>query len=147
MLIAAFEQADRHEKLPQMRDGTRRDHVVEAFVGELDPSGGQIVQELSDPVVVKPDDDGVRSRRFEQPGPQRSQVDGAGCSVLVVCEVKARTSNSLGNPFEAVTHSKQHRLRCLATAYLSEQDTYYDHIRFDVVGVSGRALRVVENAF
>jgi putative endonuclease len=76
-----------------------------------------------------------------------AQVDGAGCSVLVVCEVKARTSNSLGNPFEAVTHAKQHRLRCLATAYLSEQDTYYDHIRFDVAGVSGRALRVVENAF
>ena len=73
--------------------------------------------------------------------------DGAGCSVLVVCEVKTRTSNSLGNPFEAVTHAKQHRLRSLATAYLSDLDTYYDHIRFDVVGVTGRSLRVLEGAF
>ena len=46
-----------------------------------------------------------------------------------------------------MTHAKQHRLRCLATAYLSDQDAYYDHIRFDVVGVTGRALHVVEDAF
>jgi putative endonuclease len=74
-------------------------------------------------------------------------VDGAGCRVLVVCEVKARTSNSRGHPLEAVTPAKQRRLRRLATAYLREQDQFYDHIRFDVVGVTGRALHVVEGAF
>jgi Holliday junction resolvase-like predicted endonuclease len=48
---------------------------------------------------------------------------------------------------EAVTPAKQQRLRRLATAYLQSQDVYYDHIRFDVVAVTGQALHVVESAF
>jgi Holliday junction resolvase-like predicted endonuclease len=48
---------------------------------------------------------------------------------------------------EAVTPAKQQRLRRLATAYLRSQDTYYDHIRFDVVAVTDQALHVVESAF
>lgn len=74
-------------------------------------------------------------------------VDEAGCTVLVVCEVKARTSNSLGHPLEAVTPVKQRRLRRLASAYLRSQDVWYDHVRFDVAGVTSRALHVVESAF
>jgi putative endonuclease len=66
---------------------------------------------------------------------------------LIICEVKARTSNTRGDPLEAVTRAKQQRLRRLATAYLQSQDVYYDHIRFDVVGVTGQALHVVESAF
>jgi Holliday junction resolvase-like predicted endonuclease len=38
-------------------------------------------------------------------------------------------------------------LRRLASAYLRSQDVQYDHVRFDVVGVTGRALNVVESAF
>ncbi len=74
-------------------------------------------------------------------------VDATGCTVLVICEVKARTSNSHGNPLEAVTRVKQQRLRRLATAYLRSQSRHYDHVRFDVVAVTGRALDVVESAF
>jgi putative endonuclease len=74
-------------------------------------------------------------------------VDGAGCTVLVVCEVKARSSNSHGHPLEAVTPLKQHRLRRLAGAYLRSQGVQFDHVRFDVVGVTGQALHVVEGAF
>jgi putative endonuclease len=76
-----------------------------------------------------------------------SQVNPPGCVTLIVCEVKARTSNTRGHPLEAVTPAKQQRLRRLATAYLRSQDVYYDHIRFDVVGVTGQALHVVESAF
>jgi putative endonuclease len=76
-----------------------------------------------------------------------TQLNPAGCTTLVICEVKARTSNTLGHPLEAVTPAKQQRLRRLATSFLRSQDTYYDHIRFDVVGVTGRALHVVEGAF
>ena len=75
------------------------------------------------------------------------QVEPPGCSTLIVCEVKARTSNSRGHPLEAVTAAKQQRLRRLAAAYLHSQDVYYDHIRFDVVAVTGQALHVVESAF
>jgi putative endonuclease len=76
-----------------------------------------------------------------------TQSNPAGCTTLIVSEVKARTSNSRGHPLEAVTPAKQRRLRRLATAYLQSQDVYYDHIRFDVVAVTGQLLHVVESAF
>lgn len=71
---------------------------------------------------------------------------GAGAT-LVVCEVKARTSGSFGHPVEAVTAAKQARLRRLAAAFLRSQTVRYDHVRFDVVALTGRELQVVEGAF
>jgi putative endonuclease len=76
-----------------------------------------------------------------------TQVNPPGCVTLIICEVKARTSNTRGHPLEAVTPAKQKRLRRLATAYLQSQNVYYDHLRFDVVAVTGQALHVVESAF
>jgi putative endonuclease len=76
-----------------------------------------------------------------------SRRNPAGCSTLVVCEVKARTSNSHGHPLEAVTPSKQARLRRLAVAYLHSQTTPYDHIRFDVAAATRHALHIYESAF
>jgi putative endonuclease len=70
-----------------------------------------------------------------------------GCRTLVVCEVKARSSDSHGTPLEAVTPGKQRRLRGLALAYLRGQSVYYDHIRFDVAAVTGCSLQVFEGAF
>ena len=40
--------------------------------------------------------------------------------VLVICEVKTRTTEQFGAPFEAVTPAKRRRLRQLATLYLLE---------------------------
>ncbi len=76
-----------------------------------------------------------------------SRSNPPGCLTLVVCEVKARTSNSRGHPLEAVTPAKQRRLRRLTTAYLQSQNVFYDHIRFDVAAVTGQYLHVVESAF
>ena len=73
--------------------------------------------------------------------------DTARCTTLVVCEVKARTSDSFGHPLEAVTPTKQRRLRRLAAAYLGSQGRHYDHIRFDVAGVTRQGLHVMEGAF
>jgi putative endonuclease len=67
--------------------------------------------------------------------------------VLVICEVKARRSDAHGQPFEAVTLAKQHRLRRLAVAYLRSRGDYLDEIRFDVVSVLGPTLEVIEGAF
>ncbi|HEY3843763.1 MAG TPA: YraN family protein [Acidimicrobiales bacterium] len=67
--------------------------------------------------------------------------------VLVVCEVKARRTDRLGAPLEAVTRGKQHRLRRLAAAYLQTAPGGYDEIRFDVASILGSALTVVEGAF
>ncbi len=67
--------------------------------------------------------------------------------ILVVCEVKARRTDRLGAPLEAVTRGKQHRLRRLAAAYLQASPDGYDEIRFDVASILGSALTVVEGAF
>ncbi len=74
-------------------------------------------------------------------------TDPTGRSTLVVCEVKTRSTDRRGHPFEAVTPAKQRRLRRLAAAYLRSQCCRFDVVRFDVVAVSGRRLDVVEDAF
>jgi putative endonuclease len=66
---------------------------------------------------------------------------------LVICEVKARSRTATGHPLEAVTRTKQVRLRRLAAAYLVGQTAYWEEIRFDVATVLGRRLHVVEGAF
>jgi putative endonuclease len=68
-------------------------------------------------------------------------------TTLVVCEVKTRTGPGHGHPLEAVTVSKQRRLRRLAAAYLEQQGRRWAAIRFDVVAVLDGTIEVVEGAF
>jgi putative endonuclease len=68
-------------------------------------------------------------------------------AVLVVCEVKARRTAAHGEPFEAVTRTKQLRLRRLVVAYLRTYGGRYDEIRFDVASLLGPDLLVIEGAF
>jgi len=58
--------------------------------------------------------------------------DGA---VLVVCEVKTRSSQAFGSPLEGVTERKAARLRRLAARWLAEHRLRPDHVRIDLVGV------------
>ena len=67
--------------------------------------------------------------------------------VLVICEVKTRTSERFGSPFEAVTPAKRSRLRRLATLYLLEAAQRTPTVRFDVAAVTGGRVEVIENAF
>lgn len=72
--------------------------------------------------------------------------------LLVICEVKARTSRRFGEPYEAVTEDKQRRLRRLAAYYLVSESDHarhrsYGEIRFDVASVLGSAISVIEGAF
>jgi putative endonuclease len=55
--------------------------------------------------------------------------------VLVVCEVKTRSSRRFGDPLEAVTPAKASRLRRLAARWVSTHDVWPREIRIDVVGV------------
>jgi putative endonuclease len=55
--------------------------------------------------------------------------------VLVVCEVKTRSSTVYGSPIEAVTEKKAARLRRLAARWLEEHDLRPDDVRIDLVGV------------
>ena len=73
----------------------------------------------------------------------------AGPGVVVFCEVKARSSNAFGEPFEAVTFAKQRRIRRLAAAWLAEHPTTAKghDVRFDVASVRNGKIEVLEAAF
>lgn len=60
---------------------------------------------------------------------------------LVFCEVKTRRGVGFGSPAEAVTPSKQRRLRTLAHRWLAAHDEHAPELRFDVVGVLVRSSR------
>ena len=55
--------------------------------------------------------------------------------VLVVCEVKTRTSMRYGGPLEAVSRAKRARLRRLAVQWLNAHGIRFDEVRIDVVGL------------
>ena len=73
--------------------------------------------------------------------------------LLVICEVKTRSSASFGPGWEAVTARKRAKLRCLAEAFLAAQPRWrLARVRFDVASVStgsrGRSdVEVFEDAF
>lgn len=55
--------------------------------------------------------------------------------VLVICEVKTRSSIAFGTPLEAVTSKKASRLRRLAARWLNAHAIRPDDVRIDLVGV------------
>jgi len=55
--------------------------------------------------------------------------------VLVICEVKTRSSISHGSPIEGVTEQKAARLRRLAARWLADHRLRPDDVRIDIVGV------------
>jgi len=68
-------------------------------------------------------------------------------STVVFCEVKTRSSDRYGSPFDAVGPDKQRRLRRLAGRWLREAAPFRPvDIRFDVAGVMGRRVDVIESA-
>lgn len=74
---------------------------------------------------------------------------------LVFCEVKTRRSTAFGTPAEAITVTKQRRLRVLAGRWLAQRERhdrpFYDEMRFDVASVTpagdALAVEVLEAAF
>jgi putative endonuclease len=55
--------------------------------------------------------------------------------VLVVCEVKTRSSTRYGSPLEAISRSKRARLRRLAIRWLVAHGVLFDEVRIDVIGL------------
>jgi putative endonuclease len=66
---------------------------------------------------------------------------------LVFVEVKARRTDRFGIPAEAVTPTKQQRLRSAARRYLETTDMRPSALRFDVVSILGGQLEVIQAAF
>lgn len=71
--------------------------------------------------------------------------------LLVVCEVKTRSSSRFGSGAESVGPQKQRRLRLATTRYLHQRDGGPCRVRFDVAivdrGPHGYSIRVIEGAF
>jgi len=68
--------------------------------------------------------------------------------LFVFCEVKTRSSTAFGAPVEAVTRTKQMRLRRLAARWLQDEcPVHPSALRFDVVSVLAGQVEVVEGAF
>jgi putative endonuclease len=71
--------------------------------------------------------------------------------VVVFVEVKTRTGDAFGTPFEAVEFRKQQKMTQAAQYFLVQKGLHQRDARFDVVGISwpGRELLVehIENAF
>ncbi len=55
--------------------------------------------------------------------------------VLVVCEVKTRSSTAFGHPLEAVTEPKADRLRELAVRWMAAHGVRPEGVRIDLVAV------------
>lgn len=66
---------------------------------------------------------------------------------LVFCEVKFRQGNELSIPLEAVTLQKQKRISKAALYYLTTHGMLECPCRFDVIGVAGKEIIHIENAF
>lgn len=55
--------------------------------------------------------------------------------VLVICEVKTRSSGQFGSPLDAITRTKRGRLRRLAVRWLTAHGVLFDEVRIDVIGL------------
>ena len=68
--------------------------------------------------------------------------------LLVFCEVKARTTDAFGAPVEAITRTKQQRLRRLAARWIEDGEGPRPvEIRFDVASVLAGNIEILEGAF
>lgn len=73
-------------------------------------------------------------------------VAGDG-KTLVFCEVKYRSDNQKGTPFEAVTVSKQKKICRAALYYMTKHQITDTACRFDVIGITGKKIEIIKNAF
>lgn len=74
-------------------------------------------------------------------------LTGPAGTTIVFSEVKTRSTHRFGTPFDAVGRDKQRRLRGLALEWLKANRARAEHLRFDVVGVTGGRIEVIEDAF
>lgn len=89
----------------------------------------------------------ILARNWRCPDGEIDLILASG-STVVICEVKTRANDRYGTPFDAVGPAKQRRLRRLAAQWLREEYRGGPvNVRFDVAGVVGGRVQVVQDAF
>lgn len=76
----------------------------------------------------------ILARNWRSPDGELDLITLDPEGTLAIIEVKTRTSQNFGHPFEAVTASKLLRLRRLTAAWLRD-NPYRGQVRIDVVSV------------
>jgi len=66
---------------------------------------------------------------------------------LVFVEVKRRSSGSFGGPFAAIDGKKKEHIIRSAQYYLKSHKCFNRRARFDVVGIDGEKLKIIQHAF
>lgn len=91
----------------------------------------------------------IISRNYKTPIGEIDIIAKDG-EILVFVEVKTRSDNSFGYPFEAVNAKKQQKLKNLALFYLKKQKKNYP-VRFDVLSIrinnSKKEIEHIKDAF
>ena len=67
--------------------------------------------------------------------------------VVVIGEVKARSSEKFGSPAEAMTQHKQRTVRRAGVEWARANNIAYWQLRFDLVCIVGTRIEVLPNAF
>lgn len=66
---------------------------------------------------------------------------------LVFVEVKYRKNSRKGDPLEAISVQKQRTISKCALYYMKKHGLQYMPVRFDVVGILGEQVQLIQNAF
>lgn len=80
------------------------------------------------------------------------EKDSESTDFIVFCEVKLRKGNSIQTPCEAVSITKQNRIRKLAEIFIQENAQYENYtVRFDIAEIynvdSKFKVRILTDAF
>ncbi len=67
--------------------------------------------------------------------------------IVAFCEVKTRSSERYGSPFEAVDRRRRGRMRAAAAEFLRMEQPGNSGVRFDVAAVIGNRVEVIRGAF
>jgi putative endonuclease len=66
---------------------------------------------------------------------------------LVFVEVKKRNSTSFGEAVCSIDQRKKRHLIRAALTYMKANNSFGRQVRFDVIGIDGKKIKIVKNAF
>lgn len=73
---------------------------------------------------------------------KRSEIDIIAFknNILVICEVKTRVTAEIGEPYKAVTRSKQRQIITTTNHYIHQKKLFTD-VQFDIISIVHNSMR------